>query len=70
MTRQQATELATELLNTNGERGFEISMPDRTDYDQMRQVFADLGRPSHEDGGAYFIIAVPARPAEPARSRR
>lgn len=62
MTKQEATDMAVQLLNTYEGRGFEISMPDQDSYDLMRETLAGLGRQSGPDG-EFFVIKVPATSA-------
>ncbi|CAN5603208.1 hypothetical protein BH11ARM2_BH11ARM2_32040 [soil metagenome] len=57
MNQTEATEMATSLLTTYGDRPFEISMPDKAEYDQMRATFLRLGRPTGPDG-EFFVIKV------------
>lgn len=57
MNEQQAIELATQLLKTHGDQGFEISMPDEEGYRLMRRTLAHLGRPSGPDG-EFFVVKV------------
>jgi hypothetical protein len=60
MTQQEATEMATQLLATYGERAFEISMPDEESYVLMRKTFLTLGRLSGPDGEFHIIRVYPA----------
>ena len=60
MTQQEATEMATQLLQTYGERAFEISMPDEDSYNLMRTTFFDLGRLTGPDGEFHIIRVYPA----------
>jgi len=57
MTQKESTDMATKLLATYDDRAFEISMPDKASYDQMRQTLAGLGRPTGPDG-EFFVIKV------------
>lgn len=57
ITKQEATNLAAQLLKTYQNRGFEISMPDQSSYDLMRETLARLGRQSGPDG-EFFVIRV------------
>ena len=57
MTEIKAMDLATDLLKTYGDQGFEVSMPDKESYDLMRSTFARLGRTSGPDG-EFFIIKI------------
>jgi hypothetical protein len=57
MTELEATEMATQLLGSYKDRGFDISMPDQESYDLMRRTFARLGRDSGPDG-EFFVIKV------------
>jgi hypothetical protein len=57
MTNREATNMATQLLESYGNRAFEISMPDQTDYDLMRATLARLGRTTGPDG-EFFVIKV------------
>ena len=57
MTEIKAMEMATHLLSTYADRAFEISMPDKHDYDLMRAAFAQLGRGTGPDG-EFFVINV------------
>jgi hypothetical protein len=43
MTEQEVNELATQLLATYGDRGFQISMPDETSLGQMATALTRMG---------------------------
>jgi hypothetical protein len=58
MNEQDAIHMANRLLTQYGDRGFEISMGDRADYDLMRKTFSALGRESGPDG-EFFVVRVP-----------
>lgn len=57
MNNTEATALAKQLIESNGNLPFEISMPDRASYEQMREIFASLGRPTGPDG-EFFVVKV------------
>jgi hypothetical protein len=57
MTETEATEMATQLLSSYGDRAFEISMPDEHDYSIMRAALARLGRTTGPDG-EFFVVKV------------
>lgn len=57
MTDLEATNMATSLIATYGDRAFEISMPDKHTYEQMRKTFVRLGRRSGPDG-EFFVVKV------------
>ncbi|MEZ0327581.1 MAG: hypothetical protein ACAH95_16905 [Fimbriimonas sp.] len=59
MTQKEATDMAVQLLATYPHRAFEISMPDKADYDLMRATLRRLGRKSGPDG-EFFVIKVEA----------
>jgi len=60
MTEIKAMEMATHLLETYPERGFDVSMPDKESYDLMRSAFARLGRDSGPDGEFFVVRVFPA----------
>lgn len=62
MTQHEASTMATELLRAYGDRGFEISLPDKEAYDLMRQTFRNLGRDAGPDG-EFLILKVGASTA-------
>ena len=60
MTPYEATEMATRLLKAHGDAGFDISMPDKADYDLMLSTFEKLGRPAGHDGEFLVVRVAPA----------
>ena len=63
MTQIEATDMATQLLATYGDRGFEISMPDHASYELMRATLLTLGRDSERDGEFNIIKVFPTNEA-------
>ena len=68
MTDREATDMATKLLTSYGDRAFEISMPDKAGYDLMRTTFARLGRPTGPDGEFFVVKVFPVQHDSPPRS--
>lgn len=59
MTQKEATDMATQLIDSYGGKAFEISMPDKQSYDLMRTTFSGLGRDSGPDGEFLIIKIAP-----------
>ena len=57
MTNEEATTLAKQLIESNGNAAFEVSMPDHDSYNLMRETFATLGHPTGPDG-EFNIVKV------------
>ena len=57
MTEQEAKDMAKQLLTQHGDRGFDVSMGDRVDYDLMRTAFDRLGRETGAND-ASFVVRV------------
>ena len=57
MNQEEADKMATQLLDTYPDRGFEVSMPDKQGYEIMMATFARLGRPTGPDG-EFFVVKV------------
>ena len=53
--------MAQRLLNQYGDRGFDVSMGNRYDYDLMREAFIALGREGAPDGEFFVVRVGPAR---------
>lgn len=60
MTNIEATEMAKKLLESHGDAGFDISMPDQEAYDLMLRTFEELGRPAGHDGEFLMVRVGPA----------
>lgn len=60
MTQHEATEMAQSLLAAHGARGFDVSMPDKEQYDLMLTTFASLGRSAGHDGEFLMVRVQPA----------
>jgi len=59
MTEMKAIDMATQLLKTYGNQGFDISMPDEASYDLMRATLANMGRASGPDGEFWVVRVAP-----------
>lgn len=65
MNEKEAFDMAKHLLETYGDRGFDVSMPDEAEYGLMRTAFDRLGRETGPDGEFFVVKVAPASPRQP-----
>jgi hypothetical protein len=60
INRNQATDMAQNLLKQYGSSQFDVSLGNAEDYEMMKRTFEDLGCKTEPDG-ELFILRVLAR---------